>query len=509
MESVQRLVVLVIMDGFGNAKPSPGNAVSAASTPVLDGLFKTCPHTMLLASGEDVGLPAGQIGNSEVGHTNIGAGRVVYQDLPMITREIETGNLFKNEVLLSATKACKTNGGALHFMGLLSPGGVHSHIDHLFGLLELAKRSGLDKVYIHCFMDGRDVPPDSGKSSVEECVEKCREIGVGKIATIIGRFYAMDRDNRWDRVEQAYNALVFGEGAFEENPVYAMQMSYDAGITDEFVKPVVCDRDGMVKQGDSIIFYNFRPDRARELTRAFTDKDFSGFDRKKGYFPVTYVTMTQYDEKITGVSIAYPPHYPQHTLGQVISELGLRQLRLAETEKYAHVTFFFSGGIEKPFDGEERILIPSPKEYPTYDRIPEMSAYKVADAACKEILSGKHDIAIVNFANCDMVGHTGNFEAAVEAVETVDKCVGKVCKAVQQMGGVVMLTADHGNAEEMLEEDGVRPHTAHTTNPVPFIVVGTDVSLRQGRLADIAPTILHLLGIKKPELMTGESLIVG
>ena len=495
------------MDGYGIAAPSPGNAIWAASTPSLDALFKECPNTTLSASGEDVGLPDGQIGNSEVGHTNIGAGRVVYQDLPMITHEIESGAFFRNEALLSAVRACKLSDSALHLMGLVSPGGVHSHIEHLFGLLELAKRNGLQNVYIHCFMDGRDVPPESGKDSIEECENKCRELGVGKIATIIGRFYAMDRDNRWDRVEQAYNALVFGEGICEPDPVCAMQRSYDEGVTDEFVKPVVCDTQGMIKQGDSVIFFNFRPDRARELTRAFTDCEFNGFVRRNGQIPLTFTTMTQYDEKINGAAVAYPPEFPEKTLGETLSKLGLRQLRISETEKYAHVTFFFNGGVEQPFDGEDRILIPSPREFPTYDLVPEMSAYKVADAACKEVLSGKYDIVIINFANCDMVGHTGDFNAAVKAVQTTDECVGMIGDAVRRIGGYLIVTADHGNAETMIAEDGVSRHTAHTTNPVPFIISGANVALKPGRLADIAPTLLDILGIQKPALMTGLSLI--
>ena len=495
------------MDGYGITAPSPGNAIITASTPVLDELYRTCPNTTLSASGQDVGLPDGQIGNSEVGHTNIGAGRVVYQDLPMITREIETGAFFRNEILVSAMNRCKESGKALHIMGLVSPGGVHSHTEHLFGLIELAKRNKLDKVFIHCFMDGRDVPPESGKESIEACLAKCRELGVGKIATVTGRFYAMDRDNRWERVEKAYNALTLGEGESEPDPVLAMQRSYDQGISDEFVKPVVCDPNGTIRQGDTIIFFNFRPDRAREITRAFVEKEFDGFERKAGYFPVSFVCMTQYDEKISGVDIAYPPHFPEHTFGETISRLGLRQLRIAETEKYAHVTFFFNGGIEKPFGGEKRILIPSPKEFPTYDLIPEMSAYKVADATCDEILSGDYGVVIVNFANCDMVGHTGDFDAAVKAVETVDICVGRIRNAVRQMEGVLIVTADHGNAETMIDEDGVTRHTAHTTNPVPFIIEGAGVALRSGRLADITPTILDLMGLEKPEAMTGESLI--
>ena len=503
-----KTTVLVIMDGYGIADPTPGNAIAAASTPTLDALFKTCPNTTLSASGEDVGLPVGQIGNSEVGHTNMGAGRVVYQDLPMITRDIESGAFFHNEALLSAMRACKRSDSTLHFMGLLSPGGVHSHIDHLFGLLELAKRNGIKKVYIHCFTDGRDVPPNSGKDSVKECVEKCRELGVGKIATITGRFYAMDRDNRWERVEQAYNALVFGEGISEPDPIRAMQRSYDEGVTDEFIKPVVCDSAGMIKQGDSIIMFNFRPDRAREITYAFTDSEFNGFTRRNGYFPVTFVCMTQYDERIKGVEVAYPPEFPAQTLGETFSKLGLRQLRISETEKYAHVTFFFNGGVEQPFDGEKRILISSPKEFPTYDLIPEMSAHKVAVAACNEILSGKYEIVIINFANCDMVGHTGDFNAAVKAVQTVDECVKMINDVVIRIGGYLIVTADHGNAETMIAEDGVSRHTAHTTNPVPFIISGANVALKPGRLADIAPTLLYLLGLEKPLLMTGESLII-
>jgi len=466
---------------------------------------------MLIASGEDVGLPPGQMGNSEVGHTNIGAGRVVFQDLPRISNDIETGGFYKNEAFLSAIKACKENDGALHLMGLFSKGGVHSHTNHLYALVELAKSEGLKDVFIHCFMDGRDVAPDSGKQSIAECVERCNDLGVGKIATVMGRFYAMDRDNRWERVKQAYNAMVFGEGLLDVDPVRAMRRSYDNGVFDEFIKPVICDNAGLVKQGDSIIFFNFRPDRAREITRAFVDREFDGFERKKGYFPVTYVCMTEYDESIRDVMIAYPPTFPEQTLGETISRLGLKQLRIAETEKYAHVTFFLNGGIEKVFPGEERILIPSPKEYPTYDLIPEMSAYKVADKACEEILSGKYDIVIINFANCDMVGHTGDYDAAVKAVETVDKCVGKVKEAVASMAGRLIVTADHGNAEEMLAEDGLSKYTAHSVNPVPLIIFGdgygADTKIKPGRLADIAPTLLGMMGIGISDLMTGESLI--
>ena len=504
---MKKQLTMIIMDGYGLAEPSPGNAVTNASTPVLDELFNSCPNVGLSASGEDVGLPDGQMGNSEVGHTNIGAGRVVYQDLPKISREIESGALYSNEALLKAVESCKEKDSALHLMGLVSPGGVHSHINHIFGLLELAKRNSLSKVYIHCFMDGRDVPPDSGKDSIIALHEKCNELGVGKIATIIGRFYAMDRDNRWDRVEQAYNAMVFGEGYNRSDPVHAMQESYDNEVYDEFVKPIIVDKEGMIKPDDSVIFFNFRPDRAREITRAFVDVDFQGFARKDGYFPLTFVCMTQYDEAIKGVYIAYPPHFPDKTFGETLSKQGLKQVRIAETEKYAHVTFFFNGGVEQPFDGEERVLVPSPKEFPTYDLIPEMSACKVADAATKEILSCKHDVIIINFANCDMVGHTGIYDAAVKAVETVDECVGKIKDAVSKVGGYLVVTSDHGNAEKMLAEDGVSRYTAHTTNPVPFIVCGADVKLKPGKLADIAPTLLELLEVKKPNEMTGESLI--
>jgi len=506
--TMKKQLVMVIMDGYGLTEPGPGNAVINAATPVLDELFRTCPNTSLLSSGEDVGLPDGQMGNSEVGHTNIGAGRIVYQDLPMITREIQLGSFYENKALLTAMTNSKESDSSLHLYGLVSPGGVHSHINHLFGLLEMAKRNGLNKVFIHCFMDGRDVPPDSGKESIEALVAKCEELGTGKIATVMGRFYAMDRDNRWDRVEQAYNAMVFGEGVKQPDPVRAMQDSYDNEIYDEFVKPVICDANGMIKQGDSIIFFNFRPDRAREITRVFTEPEFDGFERRNGYFPLTYVCMTQYDEKIKNVSIAYPPHFPEQTFGETISRLGLKQMRIAETEKYAHVTFFFNGGVEQSFENEERILIPSPKEFPTYDLIPEMSAYKVAEAACSEITGGKHDIVIVNFANCDMVGHTGDYGAAVKAVQTVDECVGKIVEAVKKADGCLIVTADHGNAEIMLAEDGVSRHTAHSTFPVPFIVFGADVKLKPGRLADITPTILDLLELPKPDVMTGESLLI-
>ena len=499
---------LIIMDGYGLAPPSTGNAISAAATPVLDRLLATCPSTRLEASGEDVGLPAGQIGNSEVGHTNIGAGRVVYQELTRITRDIATGGFYTNKAYIDAMDAAKAGSASLHLIGLMSPGGVHSHVEHLWAFLELAKSRGLSSVFIHCFMDGRDTPPCSGKASLEAILEKCRDIGVGKIATVMGRFYAMDRDNRWDRVAAAYNAMTSGEGILDEDPVRAIQNSYDAEVSDEFVKPVVCDRAGLVKAGDSVIFINFRPDRARELTRVFVDRDFNAFPRKNGYFPVHFVCTTQYDEKMPNVTVAYLPQPLEHTFGETVSALGLTQLRAAETEKYAHVTFFFNGGTETVYKGEDRLLIPSPKQFPTYDLIPEMSARELTREVLKRIESGLYDVIIMNYANCDMVGHTGIFEAAVKAVETVDECVGAIIEATSQMGGTAIITADHGNAEDMIDADGITPHTAHTTNPVPFILVGADVRLREGRLSDIAPTILELMGIEKPADMTGQSLIV-
>ena len=501
-------VALIIMDGFGLDKPSPSNAVSCADTPFIDSLMETQPNTTLSASGEAVGLPAGQMGNSEVGHTNIGAGRIVYQDLSKITLDIKNGGFFENPVISEIMDKVKAKGSALHLMGLLSSGGVHSHTEHLWAFLKMASIKGLERVYIHCFTDGRDVPPDSGAGFVRECMEQCAELGVGRIATISGRFYAMDRDNRWDRVQRAYDAMVLGEGAQDPDPVGAVQRSYEKGVTDEFIEPVVCNREGVVRPGDGIIFINFRPDRAREMTRAFVDPDFSGFTRKNGYFPVDYVCCTRYDESMPNVSVAYPPETPQHTLGQVISENGLTQLRIAETEKYAHVTFFFNGGDEKVFPGEDRTLVPSPKQFPTYDLIPEMSAFELADKAAAAAKSGKYDMLVLNFANCDMVGHTGVFDSVVKAVQSVDTCLEKVVSAVTEAGGISIITADHGNAEEMLDADGVTPHTAHSTNPVPFIVVGSSVKLRPGKLCDIAPTMLDIMGLAKPDEMTGESLIV-
>ena len=496
---------LIIMDGFGLSDHVGGNAVKAAKTPRLDQFFQEYAHTELSASGLDVGLPEGQMGNSEVGHTNIGAGRVVFQDLPRITKAIADGDFFTNPAYQHAMDACKEKGTALHLMGLLSDGGVHSHIQHLFALLKLARDKGLERVYIHAFLDGRDVSPTSGVEFVAQTVEQCREIGVGKIATVMGRYYAMDRDKRWDRVEQAYDAMVYGESAhFNPVPVAAVKDSYAAGITDEFVEPVVCDTEGTISDNDSVIFFNFRPDRAREITRTLVDPDFDGFTRQ--YFPVTFVCNTEYDATMPHVEVAFPRVCVSNGLGEYLSQMGMTQLRIAETEKYAHVTFFFNGGSETVFPGEDRVLIPSPK-VATYDLQPEMSAPEVCEKCVERIESGAYDVIILNFANCDMVGHTGVFDAAVKAVETVDECVGKVVDATLKMGGIAMITADHGNAEQMTEPDG-SPMTAHTTNPVPFILCGAGTELRKGRLADIAPTILDVMGLACPEYWDGKTLIV-
>ena len=497
---------LIIMDGFGLTNGVVGNAIRAASTPRLDQFFQEYAHTTLRASGLDVGLPDGQMGNSEVGHTNIGAGRVVFQDLPRITKAIRDGSFFENPAYNHAMDACLEKGTALHLMGLLSDGGVHSHLDHLFALLEMAKRKGLEKVYIHAFLDGRDVSPTSGADFVARTVEQCRSIGVGKIATVMGRYYAMDRDKRWDRVEMAYDAMVYGEGStFNPVPVAAVKDSYAAGVTDEFVEPVVCDRDGTISDNDSVIFFNFRPDRAREITRSLVDPEFDGFTRQ--FFPLTFVCNTEYDASMPNVEVAFPRVSVANGLGEYLSQMGLTQLRIAETEKYAHVTFFFNGGTETVFPGEDRVLVPSPK-VATYDLQPEMSAVEVTDKCVERIESGAYDVIILNFANCDMVGHTGVYEAAVKAVETVDTCVGRVVDATMKMGGIAMITADHGNAEQMEEPDG-SPMTAHTTNPVPFILCGAGTELRaDGRLADIAPTILDVMGLACPPEMDGKTLII-
>ena len=509
---MKKPVTLIIMDGFGINPTKEGNAIAAAKKPNLDKFVAECAHTQIGASGMDVGLPDGQMGNSEVGHTNIGAGRVVYQELTRITKSIKDGDFFTNETLVAAMDNCKKNGTALHLMGLLSNGGVHSHIEHLFALLEMAKKNDIEKVYVHCLLDGRDVSPTSGVGFIKDLEEEMKKVGVGKIATVSGRYYGMDRDTQWDRVSLEYNAVVNGESKKAESAYDDVKESYETvdgdgkNLTDEFVIPtVIGDYEG-VNANDSFVFFNFRPDRAREITRAIVDEAFDGFERKKGVLPLYFVCMTEYDATMPNVHVAFGPKELKMTFGEVLSKNGKTQLRIAETTKYAHVTFFFNGGEEVKFDGEDRVLIPTP-DVATFDLMPEMSAYKVCDAVVERILSGKYDAIILNFANCDMVGHTGVFDAAVKAVEVVDECVGRVVEATKQMGGVAMITADHGNADKMSENGKV--FTAHTTNPVPFIVVGKDCKLREGgRLCDIAPTMLKVLGIDKPSEMDGESLIV-
>ena len=503
---MKKPLLLCILDGFGIA-PKEGNAIEAANTPNLDKIFAENPWTAIGASGMDVGLPEGQMGNSEVGHTNIGAGRVVYQELTRITKSIKDGDFFENEALVKAVDNCVANGTALHLIGLLSDGGVHSHNTHMYGILELAKRKGLEEVYVHAFLDGRDVSPTSGQGFVADCVAEMEKIGVGKVSSVMGRYYAMDRDHRWERVEKAYAAMVYGEGETATDAVKAVADSYAKDVTDEFVVPTVIEGGKTISEGDSVILYNFRPDRAREITRTFVDEAFDGFERKNGFFKLNYVCMTQYDATMPNVDVAFKPQTLKNTLGEYVSDKGLSQLRIAETEKYAHVTFFFNGGIEKTYAGEDRILVASPK-VATYDLQPEMSAYEVCDKCCDAIRTGKYDMIILNFANCDMVGHTGVFEAAVKAVEAVDSCVGKVVDAVAEMGGTTLITADHGNADKMFEEDG-SPFTAHTTNPVKFCVVGYDCKLREGgKLADIAPTMLQIMGLEQPAEMDGKSIIL-
>lgn len=501
-------VMLMILDGFGIAPKSDGNAVEAAKKPNFDRLIGKYPHTQLQASGLYVGLPDGQMGNSEVGHLNIGAGRIIYQELTRITKEISEGGFFKNDALTLAVNNAKEKNSALHLMGLLSDGGVHSHIDHLKGLLRLAKDAGLEKVYVHCFMDGRDVPPSSGKDFVVELENYMNEIGVGKIATVSGRYYAMDRDNRWERVELAYNAMVLGRGEIATSAVEAIEKSYHDNKTDEFVLPAVVDSNGMIKNGDSVIFFNFRPDRAREITRAINDKEFAGFKRET--LNLTFVTMTQYDKTLEGVNVAYRPESINNTLGEYVSSKGLNQLRIAETEKYAHVTFFFNGGVEKENPGEDRALIASPK-VATYDLKPEMSAYEVTEELINRINEDKYDMIILNFANPDMVGHTGVMEAAVKAIEVVDECLGKISDKILEKEGTLFITADHGNAETMIDFSTGNPFTAHTTDPVPFIWVANNTegrTLQEGKLADIAPTMLTVMGLDVPEEMSGKTLIV-
>lgn len=501
-------IALLIMDGYGLSERVEGNAIKAAKTPRLDSFFTDYPNTVLYASGLAVGLPDGQMGNSEVGHTNIGAGRVVYQMLVKISKDIDDGVFFSNKALLGAMENCKKHDSALHLFGLLSDGGVHSHIKHLIGLVDMARKNDVKKVYIHAFLDGRDVSPTSGVDFMKTLVGELDRIGLGKVATVCGRYYAMDRDFAWDRVEKAYNAMVCGEGVSASDPVAAIKASYADGVTDEFMLPTVIAPEGMIGENDSIISFNFRPDRARQITRTFADPAFDGFERKKGYFKNHFVCMTQYDALMPNVSVAYPPEELKMTFGEYISRKGLTQLRIAETQKYAHVTFFFNGGEEKQFDGEERVLIQSP-DVPTFDLKPEMSAYEVADAVIKEIDKDTLDVIILNFANCDMVGHTGIFDAAVKAVEAVDTCVGKVVDKILEKNGKVLITADHGNAECLIDPETGGVFTAHTTNPVPLIVIGEgNVKLKHGKLGDLAPTMLDMMGLDKPEEMTGESLII-
>ena len=505
--------VLMILDGFGLNDKKDANAVYEAKTPVIDDLMATYPFVKGNASGLSVGLPEGQMGNSEVGHMNMGAGRIVYQDLTRITKEIQDGTFFENPALLKAIENVKANNSALHLYGLLSDGGVHSHNTHLYGLLELAKRHGLEQVYVHCFLDGRDTPPASGADYIKELYEKMQELGVGQIASVMGRYYAMDRDNRWDRVEKAYRAIAFGEGIQAECPYDAVKASYEKEVYDEFVVPTVIMRDGKptatVNDGDSIIFFNFRPDRAREITRAFCDDAFTGFAREKR-LDLTYVCFTDYDDTIGNKLVAFHKVQLHNTFGEYLAAHNMTQARIAETEKYAHVTFFFNGGVEEPNKDEDRVLVKSPA-VATYDLQPEMSAPEVSEKLNAAIRSGKYDVIIINFANPDMVGHTGVIPAAVKAVETVDQCVGTAVEAIKEVDGVLFICADHGNAEQMIDYKTKAPHTAHTTNPVPFILVNYDdsVKLREGGcLADIAPTLLEIMGLPQPAEMTGKSLIV-
>ncbi len=506
--------VLMILDGYGLNNNAEGNAIYEAKTPVMDKLMKEYPFVKGNASGMAVGLPEGQMGNSEVGHLNMGAGRIVYQDLTRITKEIEDGDFFANKALLEAVENCKKHDSDLHLYGLVSDGGVHSHITHIYGLLELAKINGLTKVYVHCFLDGRDTPPASGKGYIEQLEAKMKELGVGQVASVQGRYYVMDRDNRWDRVEKGYAALVYGEGVEAESATEAVQASYDKEVNDEFVVPIVIKKDGKpvatIKENDSVIFFNFRPDRAREITRALCCEDFDGFERRNGYFKLKYVCFSEYDVTIPNKIVAFEKIKLTQTFGEYLSKLGLKQARIAETEKYAHVTFFFNGGVEEANPGEDRILVPSPK-VATYDLQPEMSAYLVADKLCEAIKSGKYDVIIVNFANPDMVGHTGIEPAAIKAIETVDECVGKAYEALLSVDGQMFICADHGNAEQLIDADTKAPFTAHTTNPVPFILVNykEGYTLKEGgKLADIIPTMLEMMEIEKPAEMTGESLLI-
>ncbi len=507
---MKKPVVLMILDGYGLSGNPKGNAVLAAETPNMDRLSSDWPTSRLQASGSYVGLPEGQMGNSEVGHLNIGAGRIVYQELTRITNEIENGKFYSNFAFMQSVSNAMKNDSSLHLWGLLSDGGVHSHINHLFALLKLARNAGLKKVYVHAFLDGRDTAPKAAKAFIKSLEDRMERLGTGKIASVSGRYYAMDRDNRWERIQLAYDAMAIGQGNEYESASKALEAAYKRGETDEFVRPSVILEGGKpvatVKENDSVIMFNFRPDRARQITRAFTDEN-SNIVRKKGFFPLNYVCLTQYDQTMPGVKVAYEPQSLKNTMGEYLSECGLKQLRIAETEKYAHVTFFFNGGREEPFPGEKRILVPSPK-VATYDLQPEMSAFEVCKNLVREIKAGSHDFILVNFANPDMVGHSGVFEATVRAVETVDECAGKVSDAVLGEGGILFITADHGNADEMLDPGG-NVMTAHSLNPVPVVLLGAgkDISLREGKLSDIAPTLLELMGLEKPTEMGGNSLI--
>ena len=510
----KRPTVLMILDGYGLNDKIEGNAVKLANTPVMDKLMAEYPFVEGQASGMAVGLPDGQMGNSEVGHLNMGAGRIVYQELTRITKEIEEGTFFENEELVKAMENAKKNDSALHIFGLLSDGGVHSHITHIFGTIEMAKKFGLKKVYIHPFLDGRDTPPESAADFMQQLGDKMAEIGVGEVATISGRYWAMDRDNNWDREEKAYLAMTKGEGVKETDPVEAVKNSYANGKTDEFMLPTVIEKDGTpvatIKDGDSIIFCNFRPDRARQITRAFCADDFNGFEREKK-LDVVMVCFTEYDVTIPNKLVAFKKVEVKNTFGEYLAANHLKQARIAETEKYAHVTFFFNGGVEEPNEGEDRILVDSPKYVPTYDKKPRMSAYTVCDEVCKAITSGKYDVIITNFANPDMVGHTGVVDAAVKAIEVIDECVGEVVEFIKEVDGQLFICADHGNAEQLIDYKTGEPYTAHTTNPVPFILVNADpkYGLREGGvLADIVPTLIELMGMKQPEEMTGKSLLI-
>ena len=505
----KKVTMLMILDGYGINEREEGNAVKLANTPTIDRLMKQNPTTTISASGLSVGLPDGQMGNSEVGHTNIGAGRIVYQELTRITKSIEDGNFFSISEFNEAIENCKKNNTKLHIMGLLSDGGVHSHNRHLYALLEFAKRKDFEDVYVHCFLDGRDTPPVSAENYIVELEKKMEEKGVGKIASITGRFYAMDRDKRWERVEKAYNALVKGEGEKENSATSAIEKSYQKEIFDEFVLPtVICNGNNeplaTISSNDSVIFFNFRPDRAREITRSLVDKEFDGFERE--YFPLYYVCFTNYDSTIENVHIAFKKEEIKNTFGEILGKCGMTQLRIAETEKYAHVTFFFNGGEERQYPGEDRILVPSPK-VETYDMKPEMSALQVTDKVVEAINSRKYDAIILNYANPDMVGHTGSLEATIKALETIDGCIARVVDAIDNNDGVLIITADHGNSEQMIDYATGEPHTAHTSNLVPLVLIGRDEKLKPGKLADLTPTMLDIMGIEKPKEMTGESLI--